>query len=466
MKRIVVVGGGPGGYVAAIRAAQLGAEVHLAENSRLGGTCLNVGCIPAKALLHAAFFYKHARANRVAGVKIDGVRLDWQALQQEKQKITDRLAGGVGGLLKANKVTVHNGTASLSAGGQNGLQSVSVNGKALPAADAVILATGSVPVKLNFPGADLPEVIDSTQALSLKQAPASLLIVGGGVIGVEFASLYAALGSKVTIVEMAPEILPSFDRQAAVLLRGALAKASVDVFTGAAFTAVKKSKGGHVVSEIEVAGEKRTVESEWVLVAVGRKPCTGGIDLEGAGVKTDRGAAVVDGNFETSRKGVFAVGDCNAKIMLAHAASAQGEAAAAYILEGRHHYNGNVIPGCVYTEPEIAAVGLTEAQAKERGIDCVCGIFDLSGNGKSLISGDNTGFVKIVADKELGEIIGVHMMGPGVTDMIGEAAAVMSMEGVVEDLVRTIHAHPTVNEAIHEAAQAVFGNAVHWPPRM
>ncbi|MDR0874910.1 MAG: dihydrolipoyl dehydrogenase [Clostridiales Family XIII bacterium] len=459
MKKITIIGGGPGGYVAAIRAAQLGAEVQIVESGSFGGTCLNIGCIPTKALLHSAFAYKHLIEGSIAGVRAEKVTLDWAAAQAHKKAVTDKLVGGVSGLLAANKVTVTKGTAVFA-----GSKTITVDGKALPKSDAIILASGSVPVKLNFPGADLPQVIDSTGALALEKLPASLAIIGGGVIGVEFASLFSALGVKVTIIEALPEILPPIDGQIAALLRGVLAKNRVDILTAAKVVAVKKD-GKNAVSEIEHGGEKKQIKSELVLLAVGRRPNTTELGLEKAGIQTERGAILTDEHFETNVKGIFAIGDCNAKNMLAHAASAQGEAAVEYILSGAGHYDANIIPACIYTEPEVAAVGLTEEEAKKKQSDYAVGTFDLAGNGKALIDGGLGGLIKILAERQTGEILGVHMMGPHVTDMIAEAAAVMEMEGLTEDLLRTVHPHPTVSEAVHEAAQAVFGNAVHWPPR-
>jgi dihydrolipoamide dehydrogenase len=320
-------------------------------------------------------------------------------------------------------------------------------------------------VKPDFPGAALPQVIDSTQALSLDAIPESVCIIGGGVVGVEFASIFSYAGSAVSIVEMAPEILPPADSRAAALMRGILEKDGVRVMTGARLTAVKETKDGRALSCVTLPDEEKHIESELVLVAVGRRAKTEGLCLEKAGVNTNRGAIPVNENFETNVKGIFAIGDCNAEHMLAHAASAQGEAAAEYIMEGKHSYNAGAIPYCVYTSPEIAGVGLTEDRVREKGIDCAVGLFDLSGNGKAAISGGEPGFVKVIADAELGELLGVHIMGPHATEIIAGPAIAMSMEGLAEDIARTVHAHPTVSEAVREAALSVFGNAIHLPPK-
>ncbi|MDR1726905.1 MAG: dihydrolipoyl dehydrogenase [Acidobacteriota bacterium] len=463
MKKILVVGGGPGGYVAAIKAAQMGAQAHIVERREFGGTCLNVGCIPTKALLRSALFYKHVKDGDVAGVKAERVTLDWAEAQAHKQAVVNRLVGGVGGLLKANKVAVHKGEAAFAAPGV-----VTVDGKAPPQLanpDAVIVASGSVPAPLAFPGADLPAVIDSTGALALAKLPRSVCIVGGGVIGVEFASVFASAGARVAIVELLPEILPSVDAGIARMARVALERAGVRVLTGAKLAAVRQGGADEASVEVEAGGGRLTLAAEKVLVGVGRKPDTAALALEKAGVGTVRGAIKVDGNFETGARGVFAIGDCNAQVMLAHAASAQGEAAVEYILTGRHHYDPRIIPSCIYTEPEIATVGLSLGQARAQGFDAVEGLFDLAGNGKAMIDGGGPGVVKVVADRRLGEVLGVHMIGPHVTEMIAEAVAVMEAEGLVEDLLRTVHPHPTVSEAVGEAARAVFGNAIHWPPR-
>jgi dihydrolipoamide dehydrogenase len=459
-KRIVIIGGGPGGYVAAIRAAQFGAEVHIAEAGRIGGTCLNVGCIPTKALLHAASFYKSIKTGAVAGVKAENVSLDWSAVQKQKKTVTDRLINGVGHLLAANRIIIHKGEASFT-----GFKTAAVNGEALPDADAIIIASGSVPLKPNFPGADIPRVLDSDAALALTDVPMSICIVGGGVVGVEFASIFSSAGSKVNIIEMLPEILPQTDAQVAATMRKILEKSGIEIFTDAKLAAVKKAEDGRLISAIARKDEKKHmhIESEFVLTAAGRKANIEGLALDKTGIETDKGAITVDENFETNVKGVFAVGDCNAKCMLAHAASAQGEAAVEYIFKGRHSYNADLIPYCIYTAPEAAGIGLTEEQTRRKGFDCTIGLFDLGTNGKALIEG-GAGFIKIIADKESGEIIGAHMIGPHVTDMVAEFAVTMSMEGLVDDIARVVHAHPTVSEALREAAMAAFGNAIHRPP--
>lgn len=460
-KKIVVVGGGPGGYVAAIRAAQLGAETHLVEKENLGGTCLNVGCIPTKALLHTAEIYHAVRCGENIGLKGD-VTLDWPALMKRKASVVRRLVGGVGGLLKANGVTVHKGTGELLGAGR-----VKVHGDKEEelSADAVILATGSIPVKLNFPGADLPGVIDSTGALSLGKLPESLVLIGGGVIGIEFAALFAALGSKVTVVELLPEILPGIDPEAAAALKKILQKEGVTFLNGAKLEAVA-AKGGSLTAKVLLGSEAQEIAAETVLVAVGRRSFTGGAGLEVAGVKLERGKVLVDDHYRTNLPGVYAIGDCNGITMLAHAASHQGIAAAEHAMGKMDGHGQPIVPACIYSSPEIAAVGLTEEKARELGIAYKKGVFPLAGNGKSMIAEGEAGFVKILAGEKYGEILGVHMIGPRVTEMIGEATLAMRLEATIDELVTTIHAHPTVSESIGEAALAVNDLAIHWPPGM
>ncbi|MCL2782934.1 MAG: dihydrolipoyl dehydrogenase [Propionibacteriaceae bacterium] len=454
MTTITIIGAGPGGYVAAIKAAQMGAEVHMADMGKVGGTCLNVGCIPTKALLHTSAFYRGVCNGAVPGVSVSGVTLNWDGAQEQKRCIVQRLVSGVEGLLKANGVHVHRGKASLVSS-----TSVNIDGEGLVTSDAIIIATGSEPVRLQFAGADLPLVIDSTQALDLDHVPASLTIIGGGVIGVEFATLFADLGTKVSVVEMLDEILPPCDGQVATLAHKFLAKRGIAIYTSAKVTSI--SPGG--VTSAETPSGKIELSGELVLMAVGRKPVLPD-GLGRLGIACERGAIKVDDNFETSVKGVYAIGDCNGLLMLAHVASSQGEAAVEHILAGEHSYNPKVQPSCVYTDPEIAFVGLTEDQAKQQGFDYRCGTFSMSGNGKAMIEGSTEGFVKIIADAESEEILGAHIVGPRATDMIAEIAAVMSMEGLVDDIARVTHAHPTVSEAVCEAAKGVFGNSIHWPP--
>lgn len=456
-KSLIIVGGGPGGYVAAIRAAQLGATVQLVEKENLGGVCLNVGCIPTKAVLHVADTYRAALHGKELGINIEGVKVDWPAVLNYKKSIVNRLVKGVEGLLKANRVTVHRGTATVK-----GPKSVDVDGNLLEA-DAIILATGSEPARPQFPGFDLPGVIDSTAALSLDKIPESMTILGGGVIGVEFASMYADFGCKVTIVEMLPKIIPSVDSEIAAQLHTELARRGITILTGARLTGVTQ-KSSQLAAAVEIDGQVTEIISEKLLVAVGRRPCTSGMGLENAGVALERGSIVVDKNFMSSVPGIYAIGDCSSLIMLAHVASAQGIAAVEHVMGHKPVYFEHIIPACIYVNPEIACVGLTEEQARAKGIPFKIGVFRLAGNGKSIIENNGVGMVKIIAGTKQGEILGVHIWGPRATDLIAEAALAMRLDATVEELITTIHAHPTVGEAMPEAALAVDGLAIHWPP--
>lgn len=461
-QRVVIIGGGPGGYVAAIRAAQLGAEVHVVESGQLGGTCLNIGCIPTKALLHTAELYSAVKKGSLIGLKADNLRVDWKALQARKRAVVSRLVKGVEGLLAANGVTVHRGRGCL-----RGAHTVAVEGEqpVTLTADKIVLATGSAPVELKFPGCDLPGVIDSTGALSLPAVPASLVIVGGGVIGVEFAALYSALGAKVTIVEMLPEILPPVDSTITAKLKTELSRQGVTFLTEARLTAVEQAETGLIV-KVEHGGSVRDLPAEYVLVAVGRRPLTDNLGLTAAGVQTERGKILVDDQLVTSVPGIYAIGDCNGQTMLAHVASAQGVAAVEHALGHQPSYCAKAIPSCIYTSPEVASVGLTEQQVQTQGIAYKTGLFPLSANGKAVIEAGGVGLVKILATAADGEILGVHIMGPRATDLIAEAALAMRLGARTADIAATIHAHPTISEAVVEAALAVDEESLNWPPGM
>lgn len=457
-KTIIVVGGGPGGYEAAIRAAQLGAQVHIVEASQFGGTCLNVGCIPTKALIHTAERFHELEAEKSRGLLVDHPRVDMKALMAYKQQVVNRLVSGVAGLMKANKITVHKGLGKLNADG-----SVSVDGKETIRGDAVVLAVGSVPVVIPFPGHDLDGVMDSTAALSLEHLPKSMVIMGGGVIGVEFAYLFSALGVKVTIVELLPRILPPVDGELAGMLAKELTTMGVTIKTGAKVLSAAKEGNGLVV-EAEENGKTVRIPCEKMLVAVGRKANTAGLELEKLGIRMNKANIVVDEQYQTSKKGVYAIGDCNGKIMLAHAASAQGIDAVEHIMGHDVPRSGDIVPSCIYTCPELAGVGKTEEQLKEEGTEYLVGRFPMAGNGKALIEGSERGLVKVLAGKKYHEILGVHILGNHATDLIAEAALAIQAELTAEDVAAAIHPHPTVSEAVGEAAHDILDGAINWPP--
>lgn len=456
MKRIIVIGGGPGGYVCAIRAAQLGAEVSLIEKEKVGGTCLNVGCIPTKALLHGADTLNSFRQS--PGFKGD-VTVDWLLLQKHKQQIVSRLVSGVSGLLKANGVKVYQGAARLYTS-----SSVKVNDDQLLEADAIVIATGSLPLNIPFPGADLEGVIDSTQALSLKSIPDRLVILGGGAIGMEFAYLYRSLGTKVTVVELLPQILSNMDEQITAILKQELERQGIQMYNSTKLLrAEKKQDKLNVTVELSDKGTE-TLVCDKLLVAAGRKLNTSELGLEEVGVELDQGAITVDENFLSNVPGIFAIGDCNGQILLAHAASAQGIAAAEHIMGQANFYAANTIPSVVYTNPQAASVGLSEKEAKRQGIDFRIGVFPLAGNGKALIDNGENGIAKLLVD-EMDCVIGAHLIGPGIVEMISEMALAISMEATIQEITAVIHPHPSISESWAEAALSINDEAIHWPPQ-
>jgi len=462
-KRVAVIGGGPGGYVAAIRAAQLGAEVTLIEKNALGGVCLNVGCIPTKVLLHTAEAYTLAKEGAAIGLKTGNVSVDWDGLMARKRAVVDTLVAGVGTLMTSNGVTVIRGTASFVSPGE---LSVALNegGTTTVRADSVIISTGSEPVVPPIPGFELEGVITSTEALSLEKLPESVVLVGGGVIGMEFASLFSSFGVKVTVVEMLPGILPMLDGEIVGILRGVLERKGVVFHTSSKVTGVEKKGRGLSVS-VETPRGAMTLEAEKVLVSVGRRPVTKGLGLEKIGLSMDRSRIKTDKKMETSVKGVYAVGDCASPIMLAHVASREGEVAAENIMGHRVEMDYKTVPNAVYTAPEIASVGLTEKEASEKGFRVKIGRFPLMANGKSLIMNETDGLVKYVVDEKYDEILGVHIIGPRATDLIVEGALALRLEATVDELVTTVHAHPTVGEALLEGALAVRGQSISMPKK-
>lgn len=460
--KIAIIGGGPGGYVAAIRAAQLGGEVTLIEKGNMGGTCLNVGCIPTKAILHAAEILDEARHAADYGIDLAVKGFDWKKVQAKKNAIVKQLVTGVSGLMKANKITVMTGVASFASATTLSVAKLDGSSEKL-SFDRIIIAAGSVPAIPPIPGVkENPACIDSTGALSLEAVPASLLVIGGGVIGIEFATAYSAFGTKVTVVEALPKILPMMDGELTASLRKTMERRGVAMYTEAKVISVEKTAGGATVM-VETGGKTQAFEAEKVLVAVGRRADTAALNLDGVGITHDRGRITVNDRMETSVKGVYAIGDCLGQVMLAHVASAQGEIAAENAFGHAAVYDGKTNPSCVYTMPEFAGVGLTEEAAKERKISYVVGKFPLAANGKSLIANGGEGMVKVLLGTEYKEILGVHMIGPRATDIVGECALAIGLEATVEDLIATIHAHPTVTEAVREAMLAAEKRAIHIP---
>jgi len=459
---LCIIGSGPGGYVAAIRAAQLGMTVLIVEKEpRLGGVCTLWGCIPTKALLHTADLLEEARHGAEVGVSAREVRLDMPAAMKHKEKIVRQSSNGVAYLMKKNRVDVAAGFGRLAGPGR-----VSVTGadgaETIYQVKNVILATGSTPRSL--PGMDIDDrtVLSSTSMLELTEVPKSLVVIGSGAVGVEFASMHSRFGAKVTIIEVLPRIVPVEDEEISRELAASFKRQGIAIYPETRVERITRGEGGAELLARSAGDKTETFRAEKVLMAVGRKPLSDGIGLEAMGVATDKGYVKVDATMRTNVPGVYAIGDVIPTQALAHLASAEGVLAVEHMAgKPTQPINYDQIPGCTYCSPEIGSIGLTEAKARERGYDVVVGKFPFSAVGKARILNQASGFVKIVAEKKYDEVLGVHIIGPAATELIAEAAAAMKLEATSEELVKTIHAHPTLSEAIHEAAEAVQGHAIH-----
>lgn len=463
-KTIIVIGGGPGGYVAAIRAAQLGAQVTLIEKQHVGGTCLNVGCIPTKCLLHSSQLLEDLKKGSDLGVKVSGVEVDFSQVIAHKNKISQTLGMGVTGLLKMNKVTKIDGEATFTAPKTISVLKSDGTSESMTA-DAIIVATGSVNAIPPIPGVrENPNCIDSTGALSLDTLPKSMVVIGGGVIGLELACAYAAFGTEITVVEAMASMLPMLDSDLTKEGVQHMKKMGMSFHLECPVQAVETSSVGAKVICKNKAGEEISFEAEKVLVAIGRKANTLSLNLEAGGLKHERGAIIANDRMETNVPGVYAIGDCvYGKAQLAHTASAMGEVAAENIMGIDAVYDERTNPTCVYIMPEAASVGITEKQAKEKGLDYRIGKFPMMANGKALILNGGEGIVKIIADASSGAVLGMHIIGPRATDLICEGALAIKMGSTVEDLINTIHSHPTVTETLREAALNVEKRAIHVP---
>ena len=460
---LIVIGAGPGGYVAAIRGAQKGLKVAVIEADRVGGTCLNRGCIPTKAMIHASSLYREMQEGERFGLHAESVSFDYDKICEYKQETVDSLVGGVEQLLKGNKITVVNGRGVLLHP-VDGVNAVRV-GEELYYADNVILAAGSKPASLPVEGSDLPKVVNSDGLFALDHAPKKLVIIGGGVIGVEFATVFSNLGSEVTILEALPKILDNFDKEISQNLKMILKKRGVDIHTSAMVSRFAETADGEVTAFYEEKGKEQTASGDYILVAAGRRPVTEGLFAEEAQPEMNGRYVKVDDAFRTSIPGVYAIGDLIGGIQLAHAASAHGIRAVESICGSSVSQNVSVVPAGVYTDPEIAIVGMTEAQAKDDGIDVITGKFIMSANGKSLITKEERGFIKVVAEAGSEKILGAQMMCARATDMIGEFTTAIVNELTVPDMLRSIMSHPTYSEGIGEALEDVHGMSLHTAPR-
>jgi dihydrolipoamide dehydrogenase len=461
----VVIGAGPGGYPAAIRLGQLKVKTAIIEREYMGGVCLNVGCIPSKAIIHAAKTYEKIGHAGDIGITVAAPSLDMAKLQAWKGGVVGKLTGGVRTLLKGNGVTVIDGTAKLAAPGPDGHRIVvkTKTGEETIVAKSVVLATGSRPTMI--PGFDIDQrrIIDSTGALALDHVPKRLIVIGGGYIGLELGMVYAKFGSKVSVVEMLPRLLANMDKDCVGVVERKLRKLGVEVMVD---TKAKgwEDKGDHAVLHVELPGGKAAaLDADKILLSVGRRPNSEGLGLDAAGVAVDkRGYVVADDHLRTNVAGIYALGDLIGGMMLAHKATKEGEVVAELIAGHEAAFDARTIPAVVFTDPEIASAGMTEDEAKAAGhANLKVGKFPFAALGRALSVNDTDGFVKLVADAGTGEVLGVHIVGNGASDLISEAALAIEMGAVADDIRLTIHPHPTLSEAVMEAAAAALGEAVH-----
>ena len=459
---VVIIGSGPGGYVAAVRAGQLGLRTALVEKDKnLGGTCLLRGCIPTKALLHTADVFDEMKHAKSVGVTVGDVSLDFEQAQKNKGKIVLKGSKGVEFLMKKNKVQVIKGTAHIDKSGQITVAAADGTAQAIQAANTVI-ATGSVPRSLPNIAIDGTHIITSDEILELKEVPKSLIVLGAGAVGVEFASMFKRFGTDTTLIELLPRLLPIEDEDISAELAKAFKKQGIKVFTGTACESAAL-RDGVVQLSARRGDETLTFSAEKVLVAVGRRAYTDGLGLENTRVELERGYIKVDAYMRTAEPNIYAIGDVIPTPWLAHVASAEGILAVETIAgnaEARP-LNYDHVPGCTYCSPEVASVGLTEAKARERGYDVQIGKFSIPVLAKAQILGATEGLVKVVSDKKYDEVLGLHIIGPHATEMIVEGGAALQMEATVAEMIHMIHAHPTVSESIHEAFEDAHGMVIH-----
>jgi dihydrolipoamide dehydrogenase len=466
---IAVIGGGPGGYVAAIRAAQLGARVALIEKERIGGMCLNWGCIPTKALIHQAELYTEMQRAAGYGIDVDGsIRVNFSRMMARKDEVVETLVSGVEALVKAHKIDVFPGVGAILQPGLVRVRPSIYHPDTEPAelrARSLIVATGSLPSVVPVPGNDLPGVVNARGLLDVETLPESLVVIGASVVGVEFASIFAALGSRVTLLGRRT-FLKDAEEQLARRFRGMLARQGVRIGIGLQFRQIVQADDGRLRVEYERNGQPSAAEGDLVLSSTGHTPFTEDLGLDNVGLATDRGAVKVNEYMETSVPGIYAIGDVTAIYMLAHVASHQAIVAVHNALGRREAMDYRAVPNCIFTSPEIAGVGLTERQAKEAGIDFVISRFPFNVNGRALGMGATEGQVRMISAREPdgrgGKVLGVHIMGARASDLIAEAALAIQMGATASDIAHTIHAHPTLPEAIMEAAMGLGEGAIHY----
>lgn len=456
---VVIIGGGPGGYVSAIKAAHLGLKAVLVEKDKLGGVCLNKGCIPTKALVSTAEVLNHIQRAGEFGIQVKDYSFDFPAIMKRKDLITRRLSSGVEQLMKANQVRIVRGEGQIIEPGT--VEILDADGqKEIIKTKNIIIATGSSVMKLPIPGLDVEGVITSDEALSLSELPSRMLIIGGGVVGIEFAGIFKALGVEVTVVEMLPRILLPIDEEIARRLTQILKRKGIEILTDCKVKGIKKNNQNLEVLVSTSEGEKK-LETEKVLLAAGRVPELGNIDVQGLGIELDGRAIMVDEKMRTNIPGIYAVGDVVGKIMLAHVASREGIVAVENISGKEVLMDYRAVPNCVFSMPEVASVGLTEEEARKKNNNIKVSKFPFMANGKALGMGETEGMVKIIADGDTLELLGLHILGVHASDLIAEGTLALSMEATAEEIINTIHAHPTLAEAIAEAAEGITGKPIH-----
>jgi dihydrolipoamide dehydrogenase len=454
----LVIGAGPGGYVAGIRLGQLKKKALVVERDKPGGICLNVGCIPSKALINAAKTVDKIRHGAEIGILTDNLRVDMAKMQAWKGEVVSKLTGGVKSLLKANGCAYRTGTARLIS--RNAVEVVEKDGKTTVEAEHIVIATGSRPIEIPGFKFDGQRIVDSTGALDFSIVPEKLVVIGGGYIGIEIGTLYAKLGARVTVVEALPNILAGNDPEIVQLVARKLKKLGVEVLTGAKAKSWAENDGRAAVA-LEIDGKQTTVEADKVLVAVGRRPNSEGLGLEEIGVKVERGFVPVDRRCATNVVGIYAIGDVAGQPMLAHKASREAEVVAEVIAGHQAEFDVRCIPAVIFSDPEVATAGLTADEAQKRGRSIKVGKFPFAALGRAIANADTDGFVKVVIDAATKEVLGIQVVGNGASDIIAEAALAIEMGALAEDISLTIHAHPTLPEAIMEAAKASLGEAIH-----
>lgn len=461
---VVVLGAGPGGYVSAIRAAQLGAKTAIIEKNKVGGTCLNVGCIPTKALMKNVEILHYIDAGKKRGIKVKGeLELDYAKAVKAKDKAVKQLVNGVTGLLGSNEITMYQGMGTVKAG--NKIEVAAENGDVETIEyGKLILATGSSPKMPPIPGADLEGVMTSEGFLSITEVPEKLVVIGAGVIGCELATVFKAYGSQITMVEMMDKPVAILDSDVANYMEGILTQQGIDLKLGKQVKSIARNDAGSLdVTIADKDGNEEVVSGDKVLISIGRGPNVAGLDE--LGLETERGYVVVNDKLETSAKDVYAIGDVTGKKLLAHVASEMGVVAAENAMGASKAMDLSIVPSCLYTIPEVGCVGMSEKEAKDAGYDVICGKFPLVACGKAVATGDTEGMFKIVADKKTRKVLGAHLVGKSATELVAEMAAYMKMNATVDDVVDTIHAHPTISESIAEAARDIDNCTIHMPKK-